>query len=54
MTRRLLSLALVAAAGFGITLPRPSGDVTIKLPFGQTTLSHYRGKVIVFSFILTG
>ncbi len=54
MTRRLLAFALLATSAFAVNLPRPAGDIVIKLPFGQVSLSQYKGKVIVFAFILTG
>jgi hypothetical protein len=44
---------LLASAAFAVNLPRPAGDVTIRLPFGQKLLSEYKGKVIVLAFILT-
>ena len=54
MTRRLFALTLLATAAFAVNLPRPACDVVVKLPFGQVSLSAYKGKVIVFAFILTG
>jgi hypothetical protein len=54
MTRRLLALTLLATAAFAVTIPRPAGEVAIRLPFGQKLLSEYKGKIVVFAFILTG
>ena len=54
MTRRLLALSLLASAAFAVTVPRPAGEVAVRLPFGQKLLSDYKGKIIVFAFILTG
>ena len=54
MTRRLSALLLLATgAMFAQTVPRPAGELTIRLPFGQAKLSDYKGKVIVLGFILT-
>lgn len=54
MTRRFLLPLILALPLAAQTLPRPSGNLTIKLPFGQTSLADYKGKVIVFAIILTG
>lgn len=51
--RKLLSLALLASAAFGVTLPRQAGDVAIQTPFGIQRLSNFKGKCIVLGFILT-
>lgn len=54
MTRRILIAALLAGSAFAVTIPRPAGEVPIQLPFGQTLLSQYKGKIVVLGFILTG
>ena len=55
MTRRLITLSLLASAAFAVTIPRPAGEVAIRtLPYGQTLLSEYKGKTVVLMFILTG
>jgi hypothetical protein len=54
MTRRILVALLMAGAAFGVTIPRPAGEVVIQLPFGQKLLSEYKGKVVILGFIFTG
>lgn len=54
MLRRTLFASLLATAAFAVTIPRPAGEVPIQLPFGQTLLSNYKGKIVVLAFILTG
>ncbi len=51
--RSLLTFVLLSAAAFGVNVPRPAGDLTIKTPTGPQMLSMYRGKVVVVNFIHT-
>jgi hypothetical protein len=54
MKRRLFTFAMLAAAAYGVTIPRPAGEVAIQTsPAGQQLLSQYRGKIVVLGFILT-
>lgn len=57
MNRRTAS-GLILSASLGrlaaATIPRALPDISVPLPGGQAVkLSQYRGKVLVFSFILT-
>lgn len=58
MTRRTAS-GLILSASVGslaaATIPRPVTDLNVALPGGGGTikLSQYRGKVLVFSYVLT-
>jgi hypothetical protein len=53
-TASLLGLFWIALCGFAAEVPRPSPDLTIPLTDArQVKLSDYRGKVVVFAFILT-
>lgn len=54
--RTALSIGLfaIALSGFAAEVSRPAPDLTISLTDGkQLKLSDYRGKVVVFAFILT-
>jgi peroxiredoxin len=53
MTRRLLSIALLSVAAFGVTLPRPAPDMQFSTATGPHLISQYRGKVVVVTFVMT-
>ena len=54
MTRKLLTLLLLAIPAFAVTIPRPAGEVSIQTSATtQELLTQHKGKVVVLAFILT-
>lgn len=52
MLRKSILFAALVTAAFGITIPRPAGEVTIKVPGKpDVKLSSYRGKIVILAFI---